>query len=138
MEKCKGWVAYVSWDRGTKRRESIPVRLYLSPFIASFTSADTPVPQAAAKTAEDASGCVTRAVPVAPPEWAVAATSGGAGGEAMAVVAVAAAALGAAAALATAGADAAEAAPGPPAAECPVAAASSEVGGAVVAEGEGG
>ena len=47
---------YVSWDRGTKRHAPVPVRPYLSRFNASLASADTPVPQAAAATEEDASG----------------------------------------------------------------------------------
>ena len=47
---------YVSWDRGTNRHAPVPVRLYLSRFNASLASADTLVPQAAAATAEDASG----------------------------------------------------------------------------------
>ena len=45
---------YVSWDRGTKQHAPVPVRPYLSRF--NVASADTPVPQAAAATAEDASG----------------------------------------------------------------------------------
>ena len=99
---------YVSWDTETKRHAPVPVRPYLSRFNASLASADIPVPQAAAATAEDASGCVThtsnttgrpgryrrrsprwgsrwerggsRGVPVALPEWAVAAAPGRAGG----------------------------------------------------------
>ena len=47
---------YVSWDRRTKRLAPVPVRPYLSRFNASLTSEDTPVPQAAAATAEDAIG----------------------------------------------------------------------------------
>ena len=47
---------YVSWDRGTKRHAPVPLRLHLSRFNASLASADTTVPQAAAATAEDASG----------------------------------------------------------------------------------
>ena len=99
---------YVSWDRGTKRHAPAPVRPYLSRFNASLASADTPVPQAAAAVAEDASGRVTHhtctttghpgmyrrrsprwgsrwerggscAVPVAPPDWAAAAAPGGSG-----------------------------------------------------------
>ena len=62
----------------------------------------------------------------------------GAGGAAMAGIAVAPAALGAAAALATAGAAAAEASPGAIAAECSAAAASPGVCDAAVAEGTGG
>ena len=50
---------YVSWDRGTKQHAHVTGRPYLSCFNASLSSADTPVPQAAAKTAEGASGCVT-------------------------------------------------------------------------------
>ena len=46
---------YVSWDRGTKRHAPVPVRPYLSRFNESLASADTPVPQAAAATAKDAS-----------------------------------------------------------------------------------
>ena len=47
---------YVSWDRGTKRHATVHVWLYLSRFNASLASEDTPVPQAATATAEDASG----------------------------------------------------------------------------------
>ena len=47
---------YVSWDRGTKRHAPVHVRSYLSRFNLSLASVDTPVPQAAAATAEDASG----------------------------------------------------------------------------------
>ena len=50
---------YVSWDRGTKQHTPAPVRPYLSRFIVSLTAADSPVPEAAATTAEDAAGCVT-------------------------------------------------------------------------------
>ena len=48
-----------SWDRGPRRHAPVPVRPYLSRFIASLASADAPVAHAAAATAEDASGCVT-------------------------------------------------------------------------------
>ena len=47
------------WDRGPKWHMPVPVRPYLSRFNASLASEDTPVPQAAAATEEDASGCVT-------------------------------------------------------------------------------
>ena len=97
---------YGSWDRGTKRQAPVPVWPILSRFNASLASADTPVPQAAAATEEDANGCVmhmstatgrpgrcrrrpprwgsrwerggSRAVSLAPPEWATAAAPGGA------------------------------------------------------------
>ena len=62
IEKRKRWDParpYVSWDRGIKRHAPVPVRPYLSRFNGSLASADTPVPQAAAATVEDASVCVT-------------------------------------------------------------------------------
>ena len=56
--RSKPWGAplYVSWDMGTKRHTPVPVRPHLSRFNASLASADTPVPQAAAATTDDASG----------------------------------------------------------------------------------
>ena len=48
-----------SWDRERNRHSPVPERPYLSRFNASLASAETPVPQAAAATAEVASGCVT-------------------------------------------------------------------------------
>ena len=46
---------YVSWDSGTKRHAHVTVP-YLFRINASLASADTPVPQVAAATAEDSSG----------------------------------------------------------------------------------
>ena len=56
---------YVSWDSGTKRYAPVPVRPYLSRFNASLASADTPVPQAAAASAEDVGACFTLPPPLA-------------------------------------------------------------------------
>ena len=76
LDQCRGRqgrrcrsIRKVGLQAGTKRHAHVPIRPYLSRFSTSLASEDAAVPQAAATTAEDASGCTThtRLPPLAGP-----------------------------------------------------------------------